>query len=205
VSEPAHDEVLSKLDANDSRMQQVFFADGKLWGALDTALSVGGSQKAGVAWYVLEPKVKRSGVTAELENQGYIGVINNNITYPALAVNKKGQGVMALTLVGPDHYPSAAYVGLNAERGNGDVKIAAEGVGPQDGFTGYKAFGAPPRPRWGDYGAAAVDENGDIWIASEYIAQTCTLAQYMAAPFGSCGGTRTSLANWATRVSLIDP
>lgn len=205
VSEPAHDEVLSKLDANDSRMQQVFFADGKLWGALDTALSVGGSQKAGVAWYVLEPKVKKSGVTAELENQGYIGVINNNVTYPALAVNKKGQGVMALTLVGPDHYPSAAYVGLNAERGNGDVKIAAEGVGPQDGFTGYKAFGNPPRPRWGDYGAAAVDENGDIWIASEYIAQTCTLAQYMAAPFGSCGGTRTALANWATRVSLINP
>lgn len=205
VNEPAHNEVLSPLDANDSRMQQVFFADGKLWGALDTALSVGGSQKAGVAWYVLEPKVKKSGVTAELENQGYIGVINNHITYPALAVNKKGQGVMALTLVGPDHYPSAAYVGINAERGNGDVKVAAEGIGPQDGFTGYKAFGNPPRPRWGDYGAAAVDENGDIWIASEYIAQTCTLAQYMTAPFGSCGGTRTSLANWATRVSLIDP
>ena len=42
-----------------------------------------------------------------------------------------------------------------------------------------------------------------IWIASEYIGQTCTLAQYEAAPFGSCGGTRTALANWYTRISQV--
>ena len=70
--------------------------------------------------------------------------------------------------------------------------------------NGYKAFGDPPRPRWGDYGAAAVD-GGDIWFASEWIAADCTLAQYMAGAFGSCGGTRTSLANWATRISKVTP
>jgi len=84
------------------------------------------------------------------------------------------------------------------------VHIAAEGKGPQDGFSGYNAFGAPPRPRWGDYGAAAPDGNS-VWLASEYIAQTCTLAQYMTAPFGSCGGTRVSLGNWATHVSRVTP
>jgi len=36
-------------------------------------------------------------------------------------------------------------------------------------------------PRWGDYGAAAV-VGGDIWIASEYVAQTCTYAQYLLIP-----------------------
>ena len=80
-----------------------------------------------------------------------------------------------------------------------------DGLGPADGFTSYKAFvGDPPRTRWGDYGAAVTD-GSSIWIASEYIAQTCTLPQYLTGAIGSCGGTRTSLANWATRVSKLAP
>jgi hypothetical protein len=40
-----------------------------------------------------------------------------------------------------------------------------------------------------------------VWLASEYIEQpTCTVANYIATG-GSCWGTRTSLANWSTRVS----
>ena len=78
-------------------------------------------------------------------------------------------------------------------------------MGPQDGFTAYKAFvGNPPRTRWGDYGAVAMDGQS-IWIASEYIGQTCTLAQYVAAPFGSCGGTRSTLGNWGTRITQLTP
>jgi hypothetical protein len=46
--------------------------------------------------------------------------------------------------------------------------------------------------------------NDTIWLANEYIAQTCTLAQYMSAPFGSCGGTRVTLGNWATRITALD-
>ena len=82
--------------------------------------------------------------------------------------------------------------------GVGPIQIAAAGVGPQDGFSGYKAFGDPPRPRWGDYGAAAFDGT-DLWIASEYIGQTCTLGEWLTDPIGSCGGTRSALANWGTR------
>ena len=201
--DPFKPEKLSKLDASDSRMQQVYYADGTLWGALGTALSVGGKEKAGAAWYALEPKVKRNGVSAAVVRQGYVGLLDTNLTYPAIAVNKKGQGVIAFTLVGPNNYPSAAYVGVNADYGTGKVLIAADGVGPQDGFSGYKFFNNPPRPRWGDYGAAAVDEKGDIWLASEYIAQSCTLKQWRADP--TCGGTRAPLGNWSTRVSLVRP
>ena len=62
------------------------------------------------------------------------------------------------------------------------MHIAAAGLGPDDGFTSYKAFvGDPPRTRWGDYGAAWTD-GSDIWIASEYIGQTCTLGQYYPSP-----------------------
>lgn len=54
------------------------------------------------------------------------------------------------------------------------------------------------RPRWGDYGAAAADGT-NIWLASEYVGQTCPLAQ-CTADF-ACGGTRAQLGNWGTRIS----
>ena len=68
------------------------------------------------------------------------------------------------------------------------------------------AFNAPDpaRPRWGDYGAAVSDGNS-IWMAAEYINQTCTFAQYVTGAFGSCGGTRASLGNWSTRISKVTP
>jgi hypothetical protein len=182
------------IDSNDSRMQQVYYANGKLWAALDTG--VGTSNQAAIAYYVLSPD------SGKLVQQGYVAVANNNVTYPAIAVDNSGRGVMAFTLVGADHYPSAAYTSMDAMIGAGEVQVAAEGVGPDDGFTGYNpqaAYGS--RPRWGDYGGAVSDGNS-IWIASEYIAQTCKLSQYVATGF-TCGLTRTSLANWATRISQL--
>jgi hypothetical protein len=90
----------------------------------------------------------------------------------------------------------------------GPVRVVAEGKDVSDGFTSYKAFvGDPPRTRWGDYGAAVADGNS-IWIANEYINQRCTLAEWFAnagLQLGSCGGTRTALANWGTRFSQVRP
>jgi hypothetical protein len=48
-----------------------------------------------------------------------------------------------------------------------------------------------------------VPVGNDVWIASEYIGQRCTLATYLTPPIGSCGGTRTVLANWYTRISQV--
>jgi hypothetical protein len=114
-----------------------------------------------------------------------------------------GKGAIAFTVLGRDYYPSAGYAPINADGSVGQIHIAAAGLGPDDGFTGYKAF-EYNRPRWGDYGAAVTD-GSSIWIASEYIAQTCPLSQYLTGAVGSCGGTRTSLANWATRISKLNP
>jgi hypothetical protein len=128
----------------------------------------------------------------------------NNLTYPAIAVTQSGRGVMGFTLLGDDFYPSAGYAGIDAKIGVGDLHVAAVGQGPDDGFTGYKPtiqFGT--RPRWGDYGAAASDGDS-IWIASEYVNQTCTFSTFVASNF-RCGNTRTQLANWGTRISQIVP
>lgn len=210
VNEPAHDEVVSKLDAHDTRMQQVMFANGKLWGALDTAVSFDASpanNKAGIAWYVVKP-----GGTPSVSLQGISGVPGANITYPAIGVTPSGRGVMALTLVGADDFPSAAYAPIDANAGMGDVHIIAAGQATDDGFTSYKSqVGNPPRTRWGDYGAAAVDGNS-IWIGSEYIANACSYTQWGgggfaggSGPIGQCGGTRAALGNWSTRISKLTP
>ncbi|HEY2499047.1 MAG TPA: hypothetical protein VGK24_18440 [Candidatus Angelobacter sp.] len=183
--------------SNDSRMQQVSYANGKLWAALDTAATVNGQNQAGAAFFVLHP----NGVSADVITQGVISLPNNNVTYPAVAVNPSGRGVIAFTVLGQDHSPSAGYASLDAKVGAGDVHIAAEGAAPQDGFTGYFPEVNPVRPRWGDYGAAAVDGN-TIWFASEYIANSCDLNNYVATNF-TCGNTRGSLGNWATRITHV--
>jgi hypothetical protein len=168
--DPFH-EAEGPLDANDTRMQQVTYANGRLYGALDTNLTVSHVNEAGVEWFVVNP------ATPQVVNQGYLGAQNANIIYPALGVTTSGKGVMAFTLVGPNNYPSAAYAAFDTQTGTGPIQIAANGKGPQDGFSETKVFSPTgngvPRPRWGDYGAA-VPIGSNVWIASEYIGQSCT-------------------------------
>jgi len=211
-------EVVSRPDSNDTRMQQVTYANGKLWGSLDTALNPnGGPQRAGIAWYIVNPSAPKVVLS------GYLGASGHDFTYPAIGVTASGRGVVAFTDTGDTTYPSAAYAPIDAIAGVGAWNDVPGGLGaaPDDGFTGYRqqVFPNRIRTRWGDYGAAAVDGNS-IWIASEYIAHTCDYIDW-GGPFfaggtgdnllGTCGGanhgpgTRTALANWSTRISEFTP
>jgi len=187
-------------------MQQVWYANGQLWSSTDSAVNVGGELKAGIAWFQVDPKINGAGkVEGQVKNQGYLALADNNLTYPAIAIGSNGKGAIAFTILGETFYPSAGYATIDASGSVGPIHVAAAGLGPDDSFTSYKAFvGTPPRTRWGDYGAAVTDGN-TIWLASEYIAQTCTLAQYLSGAIGSCGGTRTSLGNWSTRLTKLTP
>jgi hypothetical protein len=211
-------EVVQSPDSNDTRMQQVMWANGKLWGALDTALNPdSGPQRAGIAWYIVNPNA------GNIVKQGYLGAAGYDFTYPAIGVTTSGRGVMAFTATGDSLNPSAGYAPIDANVGVGawNVVPGGEGAAADDGFSGYKAqrFPNPIRSRWGDYGAAAVDGNS-VWIASEYIAHTCAYTDW-GGPFftggtgdnllGTCGGaghgpgSRTALANWSTRISKLTP
>ena len=193
----------ASLDSNDTRMQQVTWVDGKLWGALDTALAVSSAKQAGIEWFTASPSTSTGSLTASLANQGYVGLGNDNLTYPAIGLTSGGTGVMAFTLVGSDYYPSAGYATVDSS-GVGAIHVAGMGQGPDDGFTNYKFYGVPPgttRPRWGDYGAA-VAWDSNVWFASEYVGQSCTLSTYERTNF-RCDNTRTALANWDTRISEV--
>src|SRR5207245_9587886 len=103
--EPFAPESISSPDSNDTRMQQVAFANGKLWGALDTALTLDGVNKAGIAWYIVKPSVATGSLTAKVALQGDLGLPGNNVTYPAIGVTSAGRGVMAFTVMGTDYFP----------------------------------------------------------------------------------------------------
>jgi hypothetical protein len=217
VGPPPHNEVISTPDANDTRMQQVTYANGRLWGALDTALNPdGGPSRAGIAYFIVNPN------SGNVVKQGYLGAAGYDFTYPAIGVTDSGRGVMAFTASGDNTYPSAAYAAIDALVGVSAWNIVPGGDGKavDDGFTSYKAqVGNPPRTRWGDYGATAVDGN-NVWIASEYIAHACDYTTW-GGPFfsggsgdnllGSCAGspgsvgTRSALGNWSTFISEFTP
>jgi hypothetical protein len=220
----AGSEVVASPDSNDTRMQQVMYANGKLWGALDTALNPdSGPQRAGIAWYIVKPDLSTGSLAAKLALSGYLGATGYDFTYPAIGVTASGRGVMAFTATGNTLNPSAASAPIDALAGVGAWNVVDGGTGAaaDDGFSGYKQtrFPAGIRSRWGDYGAAAVDGNS-VWIASEYIAHTCNYTDW-GGPFfaggtgdnilGTCGGAshgpgpRSASANWSTRISKLTP
>jgi hypothetical protein len=49
---------------------------------------------------------------------------------------------MVFTLTGPDYYPSAAYVPIDTEGMASAIRLAGNGVAPDDGFSVYPSFGA---------------------------------------------------------------
>ena len=168
-----------------------YFSGGVKWRPIDL--------HDGVFWTALRPSTTSSAV--QRVNQGIVDVAGENMTYPTVAINAGGDGVIGVTLVGPDRFPSAAYIPFTTAGPTASVEIAADGIGPNDGFTG--TADGDYRTRWGDYGAADVAPDGTVWFANEYIAQRCTDAVFNADP--TCGFTRTFFANWSTRVSAYNP
>lgn len=183
---------LALLAGNDDRMNQVVFADGKLWTAVNTAIKTeNGATRIGIGYFIVAPSDPTGTLAASIVKQGYVAVNQENLLFPSIGVTAGGHGVITFTLVGPDIFPSTAYASIDAVTGIGDVHIAAPGQGPEDGFTGYEPVGDVAR--WGDYTAAVAD--GDtVWFSTEYIAHPATDPT-----------TRTLLANWATFVGHVTP
>jgi hypothetical protein len=192
------------LAGNDDRMNQVVYAGGQLWGAVNTVVKTGnGPTHIGSAYFDVAPSVDGSGnVSGDMTAQGYVAVNQANLDFPSIAVTSGGKAVYTATLSGTNYYPSAVYATIDPSSGPSSVKIAGAGVGPDDGFTGYPPFGGPTG-RWGDYSAAVPDGSGGAWVATEYIGQSCTNAEFYTDT--TCGGTRTILANWGTYVAHVTP
>jgi len=157
------------LSPGDTRMQQVFFSQGLLWTGLTTVVQQGSNFLDGAAFFVIRPDFGGDHLHARMQTQGYIAAAGQNVLYPAIAINGNGDGIVGFTISGPGFFPSAAYTRINEDNGAGRIHVLGAGAFPDDGFTMYPQFGGNGVGRWGDYSAAAVDEHGNLWFATEYI------------------------------------
>jgi hypothetical protein len=174
-------EPLPVVQANDSRMNQVVFADGLLWSGINTIVAPG--PRDGIAYFIVRPSVSAGQVGGTIQQQGYVAVANAFLSFPSVGVNGSGRGVIAMSLMGPGHFPSAAQIDIGPGGVSGPVEIVRSGFRPEDGFTCYKAFEGPnPVCRWGDYSASVAGPDGTIYSATEFIGDN----------------SRTFFANWST-------
>lgn len=177
-----------KIDGGDDRMQQVVEVDNTLYGSLTTALGTGATATSGIAYWGIIPKWQNGKLSGTVRTEGYVSVPNNFLQRPSVALNHQGKGIIAFSLIGPDYFPSAAYVNFHKQQGaQGPVYVAGAGVAPSIGFSGANGG----RQRWGDY-SAGVDEAGNVWVAAEYIP-----IDVFPAP--------AQLANWGTYVWRVAP
>lgn len=181
---------LSYIDGGDTRILSVSYAGGRLYATLGTQVTdETGQSVVGGAFLVLSPTLRAGVLAGPVLRQGYLSVRGNHLLRPAIAVNPQGRGAIAMTLVGPDYYPSAAFVPINTLSTGTALQVPGPGTSPQDGFTGYvDGFGVGVA-RWGDYSAAVATGDGAIWMTAEYIP---------SAP-------RSEFANWGTYVVRYVP
>ncbi len=180
---------LETLDAGDVRVLSVVFSAGRLWATLGTEVTdANGAQRMAAAFFALSPKIVGGTLSASVITQGVISETGASLLRPAVAINAQNKGGMVFTLVGPNDFPSSAFVPIN-DVTVGPIHIARAGNEPEDGFSGYAAFGGSGTARWGDYSAAGVDSDGSIWMATEYVPDLA----------------RTVFANWCTYITRLQP
>jgi hypothetical protein len=179
---------LETINGNDSRMNQVVLADGQLLGGVNTTVtSPGGPNRIGIAFFAVSADNHSGRLAAAINRQGYVAVNGENVMFPSIGVTSAGRGAMSITLSGPGFFPSAAFVRFDEHGPAGPIHLAGAGTAPEDGASGYAAFGGNGVARWGDYSAAVADGAGHVWLAGEYIP----------------GGTRSIFANWGTFFSRL--
>jgi hypothetical protein len=176
---------------SDSRVLSASYAGGRLFATVATlVVDENGRNLVGGAYVILSPVLRSGILAATVIKQGYILTRDNHVLRPSVAVNAQGRGAIAFTLVGPDYYPSAAFVNIDTSSvAPSVIQLAASGAFPEDGFTGYPGGPGTGIARWGDYSTAVASTDGTIWMVSEYIPN---------AP-------RTQMANWGTFVSQYVP
>ena len=184
--------LLEVLDGSDTRILSLSYAKGLLFATLQTTVfDELNRQLIGFAYFILSPTVRAGALSANMSRQGVMFVSGNNLLRPSVAVNGQGKGVIAFTLVGPDYFPSAAYVTIDPLSTGSTVQVAAAGTLPEDGFSGYPNLGFPIQgvARWGDYSTAVAAGDGSIWAVTQYITDL----------------PRTELANWNTFIAQVQP
>lgn len=193
---------VEQIDADDDRLGQVVYANGKLYAALGTTLKVGGVRHAALEYFIVKPSLRTNGSISHFTVTGrsaYVAHKGLDLSYPSIGVTTGGAAVMAFSLMGASMNPSAGWMPI-AKAGPKQIHTAAAGAGPYDGLSGYANQSGSSVARWGDY-SAAVAVGSTIWMAAEYVPSACDDLTYAGDP--TCGGKRAPEANWGTFISEL--
>ena len=184
----------NRLSSGDTRMTTVTYSQGHLYSALETSFSgAPRGTNSGFTYFSVAPTMDASGsVSGAVNRQGYVQIAGETVSYPTFGINSAGGAVITCSLIGPDFYPSAAFVPVDSHLRATSLFISSLGAAPSDGFTGYKAYGGGGIARWGDYSEAQSDESGNIWMAQEMVST-------------SSSTVRSSLANYGTHITKVVP
>jgi hypothetical protein len=163
------------------------YVGGQIYAQLDTATASGSDA---VDWFILDPTLSGSTLSATVAHQGTVAVKGTSLLYPYTAVNSAGVGYLLFSLSGPNNYPSPGYITYNVDGPTGPVIVASPGAAPEDGFTCYAAYVGPTYGgcRWGDYSMGVV-MNQRVIMATEMIPS----------------GFRDTLTNWGTFIWSAPP
>ena len=180
---------VADLDAGIDSILSCEYVNGHIWGTLSSAMKDNsGRQIEVVDYFAFTPQITNGTLSASLFTQGVIAQSGLFLMYPAIALNKDGNGAIMFSLSSPDDFPTAAFVSVKGTSVS-PIHISREGNEPDDGFTCYPPF-SNLVGRWGDYSAAAVNNvDNTILMATEYIPDI----------------NRSSQANWATYVTRFQP
>ena len=217
-SEPAHNEVISKPDSNDTRMQQVTFANGKLWGSLDTAITPTVRREPRGRCLVHRQPERRARSTC----QGYLGAAGHDFTYPAIGVTSSGRG----------SWPSPPWAPLNPERGlcvnrrqgwrrrlehrpgrrgrrggrwllGYKAQVGELRRGPDGATTGPRPWTATPSGL--PASTSPLPATTPPGAAHSSPAAPATTCSARVPPSPGAAGPRAALGNWSTRISSFKP
>ncbi len=184
----------NRLSSGDTRMTTVTYSQGHLYSAVETSFSnAARGTNSGFTYFSVAPSIDTAGnVSGAVNRQGYVQIAGETVSYPTFGINSAGGAVITCSLIGPDFYPSAAFVPVDSHLKATSLFISSLGAAPSDGFTGYAAYGGSGIARWGDYSEAQADESGNIWMAQEMVST-------------SSSTIRSSLANYGTHITKVIP
>src|SRR5260370_20943613 len=87
-------EHLGLIASNDDRMNQVVFANGNLWGGVNTVgKTPNGPTRSGIAYFIVTPSLSSVSLSASIAKQGYVSVNQNSAVFPSIGVNTFGNAV----------------------------------------------------------------------------------------------------------------
>ncbi|MCC6444756.1 MAG: hypothetical protein IT210_15015, partial [Armatimonadetes bacterium] len=153
-----------KIQANDSRMQNVVYRNNSLWCTHTVFLPSDAPTRSAVQWWQLN-------TAGDIQQFGRIDDPTGHYFYafPSITVNKNRDALLGYSRFASDQYASANY----AFRAAGDAPntfrddtVLKAGEAPY-----YKTFGGS-KNRWGDYSNTLVDpvNDTDMWTIQEYAA-----------------------------------